>query len=144
MWRETAHRESTFKSCSPVYAKGFSYPESAGRWTDSDIAVLELPVTAPTLITMRVALSIKAYLPRGTDGFTFTTATGVGAPQAHELCEQDHPSKLILDACVVGAAVRKIVIVFHLIDARSPLEWGKSEDPRFLGLFFDRVEVLDC
>jgi hypothetical protein len=138
LWSLYAEREEAFDGIRVRYALGFSHPELEGRWTDDDLAVLEIATEAPKGAAIKVRLKPTPYLPPHRRSFRFRTATGVGPMRRHTLRRrQSFPStELILDARVVGTRARKVVIAFYLPDACRPHDANHLPDTRLLGLFF--------
>jgi hypothetical protein len=141
LWQEQATRPD--RSAGLSFPRGFSFPEEAGRWTDGEIAVLEMPVDAPADATVRVRLDVRPFFPPGAKKFRFEMATGVGRPLRHVLTtEGGSPVEVIAVARAVGSGMRRVVIALRLTDAGRPIALGLSDDPRLLGLFLEHAEVL--
>ena len=141
IWREQAERAMRLTGLS--FARGFSFPEEEGRWTDGEIAVLELPVDTPLDATVLVLMVVRAFFPPGATEFAFKTATGIGKVRRHVLRPEQGPRvELTVEARAVGTPARKAVIVLQLLDAGRPIALGLSDDPRLLGLYVERIEAL--
>jgi hypothetical protein len=70
-------------------------------------------------------------------------ATGIGPVGRHVLTtERGSPVEVIVAARAVGSGDRRAVIALGLTDAKCPIALGLSDDPRLLGLFFERIEAL--
>jgi hypothetical protein len=52
------------------------------------------------------------------------------------------PSRLEVEALVVGKAARKVVIVLRMPNLMSPNQIGHSTDPRLLGLFIESIRNI--
>jgi hypothetical protein len=141
LWQEQAARASC--STGQSFPRGFSFPEDEGRWTDGEIAILEVPADAPLAATVRVRLVVRPFFPPGAKRFRFEMATGVGLIHRRVLTtEGGTPVDVIVAARAIGSGKHRVVIALRLTDAGRPMALGLSDDPRLLGLFLEHVEVL--
>ena len=142
LWTEQAAGQSPDTGDAPAFVRGFSIPEIEGRWTDGQFAVFEVPVEAPAGAIIPVTLGLAPFLPGDAKSFKLQITGGVGAPRSHALRRADSfPAELLLNARVVGAGRRKVVIALHLKDAGYPQQLGLSDDLRQLGLNVKRIDV---
>ena len=124
------------------FAHGFSFPEAEGRWTDGQLAILEVPADAVIGTVVQVRLLLRPFFPPGAVEFRFNSATGTGSIRRHVLTVAGgSPVEVVVDARVVGEKSRKVVIVLRLLDAGRPIAYGLSDDMRLLGLLIERVVV---
>jgi hypothetical protein len=124
------------------FAQGFSIPEQGGRWTDAEVAVIEIAVEAPEHATIATELSIVPFLPPGTRAFKFDIYAGKGGPKRYKLTPRTPtPFRLTVNAPVVGKAAQKIVIALRMPNLNRPSESGHSIDHRLLGLFVESIRI---
>lgn len=139
LWQAQAILKSKFKLSGPLFVQGFSAPEEAGRWTDSRLSILEMPVDAAVGETVHLRLIGHPFLPPQAARFECKIIAG-SRPANRYLFESCGRFDVILEAQAVGCE-RKIVVIFALTDASTPRMRGSS-DERLLGLFIERTELL--
>jgi len=123
------------------FARGFSFPETEGRWTDGKLAILRLPINLPgESIDLRVT-AIPFY-PPGTTGFVFDVISWPGRGRQHLLHRSEgSPARFTVEN-VPLLSQRYALLVFRMLDAATPKLYGLSDDVRALGLLISRIEVL--
>jgi hypothetical protein len=142
IWQQTARAEYPLRGKGVWFGQGFSIPEDEGRWTDRQFAIIEVSVDEPTSGSIAVELAVVPFLPPGTDSFRFVAYAGRGAAVQMAAGRNDAmPFKITLNAKIVGAGQRKIVIALRMLDAQRPMDIGHSIDHRLLGLFVKSVSI---
>ncbi|WFU83953.1 nucleotidyltransferase family protein [Bradyrhizobium sp. CIAT3101] len=142
IWQQIARAAYPSRGSGIWFGQGFSIPEDEGRWTDRPFAVLEMPVDDRTRDPVAVELVVVPFLPPGTDNFRFVAYAGIGSVQQMAAGRTDPmPFRIALQARVIGARQRKIVVALRMLDCQRPTDIGHSIDPRLLGLFVKSVSV---
>ena len=142
IWQQTASAEYPLRGKGVWFGQGFSIPEDEGRWTDRQFAIIEVPVDEQAHGSIGVELAVVPFLPPGTDSFRFVAYAGRGAVLQMAAGRDDAmPFKITLNAKIVGAGRRKIVVALRMLDAACPADIGLSIDPRLLGLFVKQVAI---
>jgi hypothetical protein len=142
IWQQTARAEYPLRGKGVWFGQGFSIPEDEGRWTDRQFAIIEVSVDEQTSGSIAVELAVVPFLPPGTDSFRFVAYAGRGAALQMAAGRTDAmPFKIALNAKIVGAGQRKIVVALRMLDAQRPMDIGHSIDHRLLGLFVKSVSI---
>lgn len=142
IWQQTARATHSLRGTGVWFGQGFSIPEDEGRWTERQFAVLEVEVDDQTRGPVAVELAVVPFLPPNTDSFRFVAYAGIGAVSEMAVGRNDPmPFRIALQAGIVDAEKRKLVIALRMLDAQRPIDIGHSIDPRLLGLFVKQVAI---
>lgn len=143
IWARRATNNIAVDDGGTAFVQGFSFPEQGGRWTNAEFAVMEIAVDAPEHAMIKTELTIVPFLSPGVRVSRFEIYTGTNDPTRCALTSRDQmPVRLEVNALAVGKAAQKIVIVFRMLNLKSPVALGHSSDPRLLGLFIKSVRNL--
>jgi hypothetical protein len=119
---------------SPVTGEGWSERESWGVWTDGPRARLRFDVNALKGQDVELTVRGHAFVTEQVPAQTVTVlANGAKVGELHySLADSGGERKLVLPRGVVDA--RPLELEFAISQPVSPLETGRSTDPRKLGL----------
>lgn len=123
-----------------AFVRGFSFPEDRGRWTDGDLAVVKVPIEGSATGVIEIQVAVSPFVPPGVRTFDFAVEGGYGASRHRIKFNRRKTTTIVVKGRPVGQSTKKVVLVFYLIDACSPLALGLNSDPRLLGLFVERIE----
>jgi hypothetical protein len=141
IWVRAARQAGRGDGPGIVFVTGFSFPEEEGRWTNGRLAITRLAID-PSNEHVDLRVTAKPFYPPGAEGFAFEVHAGPGSACRHVLRPSDgFPAQFI----IAGASVlpsRCVLLVWRLLDAGSPSIYGLSDDPRALGLFVSRIDVM--
>lgn len=126
------------------FVRGFSIPEQAGRWTEGNVAVLEMPVDAAADTILPVRLKVTAFIPPRRFRCRFEVAAGAGDVVRYAAWRhRGRGAEFTVPARVIGGAQPKVVLAIRVRDARPPVAFGLSDDFRLLGLMVEDVGLGD-
>ncbi|HXE02831.1 MAG TPA: hypothetical protein VN623_12870, partial [Hyphomicrobium sp.] len=133
-----AFQKSSHEPTMVDYPYGFSVPDTEGRWTTGELAIIELSIPGRSRRTVTVEIVAMPFVPPGRTAFNFRAFAGVGI-ERHSVAYSD---KVYLRLPAQVSQQGKTVIALQLDDARSPSALGLNTDSRFLGLLVKSVAVL--
>jgi hypothetical protein len=140
LWKQEAARDSGLLG-EITFAKGFSFPEAEGRWTDGELSVLLIPVEAASGALLQIKLFVRPFLPHPNASFSFDVTGGVSVDHHRLTRDEGVLVEVSLTARVIEEPTRRLALVFRHRNPGCPLEMGLSEDPRRLGLFIRDIEL---
>ena len=133
-----AFQKSSHEPTMVDYPYGFSVPNTEGRWTTGELAIIELSIPGRSRRTVTVEIVAMPFVPPGRTAFNFRAFAGVRI-ERHSVAYSD---KVYLRLPAQVSQQGKTVIALQLDDARSPSALGLNTDSRFLGLLVKSVAVL--
>ncbi|MBR0964616.1 nucleotidyltransferase family protein [Bradyrhizobium diazoefficiens] len=125
------------------FRRGFSVPESEGRWSEQEFAVLEAPVADAGARVARLTLEVVPFMRPWRRRVVVYCYAGIGRPVRLALKpSRTKPALLEVDAAVCGSPER-VILALRIPGRISPHDLGMSADHRRLGLFVRSVRIGD-
>jgi hypothetical protein len=121
----------------PGQASGFSPGEDAGRWSDGAKAQFSCKLKGEKFRTAR--LIAHSFTPHGRSQ---RVKISIGNESPREFLLGEESAVLEIPLMQKALSDDRFVITFDLPDAISPLEAKRSVDPRKLGIWVSRIELV--